>query len=116
LSRAARPVIESIREGTSRLPQRGGLAQRVRDVNITARVVGSAADATIRITARERRSADLGMLDEGRVRHPTFGGSPWVTQPVMPGWFSGPAQDSEPVFAQAVEEAVDTVIREIDNG
>lgn len=78
-------------EARRRLPQRGGLAERVaRTPQPTSARIGSrGASVTIRIGKRGSgaRAAEL-----GKVRHPVFGSSRFVSQNVQPGWFSDVAK------------------------
>lgn len=75
------------------LPKGGGLnvwvAGRLR-ATVLMRSAG------VRVALR-RRGADIRALNRGRIRHPTYGHRPWVTQSGPSGWLdraaAGPAAD-----------------------
>lgn len=119
LQREARPAIAAARAGASRLPQRGGLAQRVAGASFKVRPA-TPAMPSIRITATERKggSMDPRALDEGRVRHPVFG--KWRrgvrTQRVPTGWFTDPLTEHAEGFEKALRDAIDRIEGDISGG
>jgi hypothetical protein len=80
-------------------------------VSLVARARGQAGPRT---TGRRR----LKRLDGGVIEHPLFGDrSRWFKQvepSVQPGFFSGPARDSEPRVLRNLEDALGRVADEVD--
>jgi hypothetical protein len=99
------------------LPKRGGLNTWVAAASVRAAVRRGPRTAGVSLVAgrnSRRRRADLDRLDRsGRLRHPTYGHSPWVLQSVQPGWFTDPVVDHADDFADAIAEAVDTAARKV---
>jgi hypothetical protein len=91
--RSAIPELErEVVKGTSRLPERGGLAAQVAKTRIGFKLKTSQGTVRIRIVAHPNAVADPGSIDRGRVRKPVFGRYPAkpVIQLVPRGWFSEP--------------------------
>jgi hypothetical protein len=92
LRRAATPMIKAIRdEARTVLPKGGGLNEYVAESPITTIVRTGADNTTVQIRGRRRQArpngkqVDLPAINRGRLRHPTYGHRPWVTQQVAPG-------------------------------
>lgn len=112
LQRATKPLKDDAKANARRvLPGRGGLADRVARARFNTRS-RAGRNPSVKITAQDAkgRSVDLVALDDGSVRHPTFGRRPWVKQDVTPGWFTEPMQAGAPEVAREVIAAIDAVI------
>lgn len=85
-----------------------------------------AAEATKDLTLKEGRvrasklrtssAQDLQRIDDGTVRHPTFGHGPTVTQAVKPGWFSEPMREGADAVREELLDAIEVVAHELANG
>jgi hypothetical protein len=99
------------------LPKRGGLNEWVASAGVRSAVRRGPRSAGVSLVAgrnSSRRRADLKRLDSaGRVRHPTYGRSPWVLQTVPSGFFSDPVVDSADRFVEAVADAVHTAAQKV---
>lgn len=92
--------------GAARLPKRGGLAARVAASRIGVQ------SSTLRATAsfKSDRGYDLRAMNRGRLRHPTYGHEPWVTQDIEPGIFTQPFEAGAPaVRRQMLAAAADAL-------
>lgn len=85
----ARPLGQKVLvRGSEDLPQRGGLAERVRDmgrVGVSSSLRGRA--ASVQVILRNK-GADLKSMDGGIVRHRVFGSERWVAQQIRAGAFT----------------------------
>src|SRR5215475_10366845 len=92
MRRAARPLLKSARQGAIQiLPYHGGLNERVAAGRFTSSVRLVGKGAGVRITASDRRRANVNRMDVGSVRHPVYGNRHrCVTQRITPGWFTTP--------------------------
>lgn len=89
---------------TSFIPKTAGVQLRMKAVN------QATVDKRARAKSAGKRyptspSHDLVAIDQGRLRHPTYGRDPWVTQPVPRGFFSRPVVESMPEIQAAVMAA-----------
>lgn len=101
------PELEAaVRTGTERLPQRGGLGDRVARTRIQRRIRRSGGFFSLRLIALPNAVKDPGAINRGRVRHPTYGHEPQVIQLVPKNWFTGPLKDVAPLVRARVEEAL----------
>lgn len=92
LEPSVRDMRREVRSTTRRLPESGGLADRVAETHLDG-IPYRAGDAVgLRIRARAGVVRDPASIDRGRVRHPTYGHRPWVIQVVRPGWFRDAAK------------------------
>jgi hypothetical protein len=110
LERSAPPLKRAAKaSAAANLPQRGGLAG----------IVAAAGMATqhraggIRITARG--ITQLKLTNDGKVRHPVYGRSRFVTQaiPKALNWFYKPMQDGAPKVRRELNKALDKIARKI---
>jgi hypothetical protein len=99
-------VADAAHAGTSRLPQRGGLARRVAGTRIVGKARASRRTAGVRIVAERGAVSDPGGINRGVVRHPTYGHKPYVIQHVPPGWFTDPVKAQVPAIREALIQAV----------
>jgi len=68
--------------------------------------------AQVTVLASVSRNRKLARSDAGILLHPLFGDRErWFRQGVAPGWFTGPVEESVPEIRDAVEQALDEVIR-----
>jgi hypothetical protein len=106
LDRAGDPLERAVKANARAvLPQRGGLAAEVAAVDITTTVTTGQA-SRLRVTADARgKRLNLARIDAGMVRR----------QPVTPGWFTKPIEQSLRKVRQELVTAVETVTRNISN-
>lgn len=87
------------------LPHRKGLNVWVAaGTKVTAQTKLTGKDVGLRLRMRHKGInglSDLPAINDGRLRHPTFGDAPWVLQLIAPG-FAG----------RAVDEVADTLVKE----
>lgn len=101
------------------LPRHGGLNLWVAKAAVRVAVRRGEDTAGVDITAgrnsRTGRRSDLRRIDQGRLRHQTYGHRPWSTQSVQPGYFSTPLVDGPIVeeFQSEVIAAIDDAIVEV---
>jgi hypothetical protein len=114
LNRATKaPRAKAKANAAATLPRRGGLAARVAAANLSTRV-RTGGDPGVRIVAKSgRQKVDVARIDEGTVRHPTFGRGRWQSQSVTPGWFTKPMRASAPLVRAQLIGVIDAVIRKL---
>ncbi len=95
IQRGARPLKAIAKQAAlDELPQSGGLAERVANAKFSVNVRLGVRNPSIRIVGRGQVGSvtgnvyDLNSMDRGRIRHMTYGHSPWRDQAIKPGWFS----------------------------
>jgi hypothetical protein len=109
INRAMRPVKSAVRTSADSLPQRGGLAARVKASRLSTRRPNRTKG--LRLVAQNNLS--LWHLDQGQVRHRTANG--WgETQPIRPGWWTRPTEGAAPEVRREILAAMDEVARKID--
>lgn len=105
------PLKDDIRQSAlDLLPKRGGLAARVADSKFGTRT-GPAS-----VTFQTINPYEIKAIDRGKLRHKTFGHTPWVNQPVSDGFWSKPTDKRLPEIVAAVDEAMDDVVKQIEKG
>lgn len=109
LLKTAQEAERAARAGAQRLPRRGGLSRQVASSRFSTRRRPRAGGTTVSLVVDS--SYDLRGIDRGVVVHPTFGHRPWVTQPVAPGWFSGPVEDASRDVDENINSLVAKTIR-----
>ncbi len=98
-------------EAGRRLPQRGGLAQRVAGARLSTRRKGGR-NPGVAIVAKGMDQ--LAAMDAGQVKHPVYGNRDvWVSQQVTGGWFSDPMAAGKDDVARDVEEVLDDLAAKI---
>lgn len=113
MQRGGKPLLAAARAGAAeRLPKRGGLADRVAGSKFAVRTRSVGKGAGVRVIGRS--GYDLQGLDEGMVRHPTYGHRPWVGQHIKPGWFSDSEEAAAPKVRDELVQAIDTVARKLE--
>jgi hypothetical protein len=111
--RCGRPMKDAARKGAlERLPKSGGLAERVATSKFSVRTRTTGRGAGVRIVGTS--GYDLDGIDQGVVRHPTYGHKPWKDQPVRPGWFTDAETDAAPKFRDEFDQAVNDVGRHLE--
>ena len=102
---------EVIREGAEAMPARGGLRERL----VTGGKVGvSTLRSSVAIRLQEHRGIQLGPLNRGKLRHPTFNGAPWVSQPVPAGSYSAAFQVRRDEVAREVMDEMTRLLEELE--
>ena len=96
------------------LPRRGGYADIIADSKIGTRTKMSG--NSVGVSLQGRNGFDLRSLNRGRLRHPTYGHGPWVSQAVEPGFFTDPIEADLPRLQQGVVKAIDDIRDEIERG
>lgn len=113
LRAAMKPTVEAIRESASReLPKAGGLAKEVAASKIGVAIRKTGNDPSVRVQAKSRHA--IGAMNRGRLRHPTFGHDPWVTQAIKPNWWTDPTKKAAPAARAAAQRALDELAKELD--
>jgi len=108
MRRLARPLLKSARQGAIQiLPHRGGLAERVATGRFTTQVKSPSKGAGVRVTARDRRGADVDRMDDGYVFHYVYGHRPARMQRITPGWFTKPLLLDTPKVRDEILRALD---------
>lgn len=116
LKKAAQPIIPLTRAAAlRRLPQSGGLAGIVAKTPQRVQVRTGERTAGVRIVVGKSNSGARA-ANRGVVRHPTFGKEPWVSQPVLPGWFDDTAKAQAPPVRKRLTVAMETVATKIVKG
>jgi hypothetical protein len=115
IQRATRPVRDKVREkALSTLPSSGGLAGEVAASRFSARTSMTGRNVGVRVVGASGR--DVRSLDAGRLRHPTFGHKPFVSQSVEPGFFSATIEDHAPEIRDEISDAMKTIANKIEKG
>lgn len=113
LRRASKPMRDAARHGALQiLPHRGGLDELIAGkskISTSIRTTGSGAG--LRITGNAKR------LDDGFVRHPTFGHrgkGDWKDEKITPGWFTKPLILEAPRVRDELNTAMDDLARQLE--
>lgn len=107
-----KPTVEAIKANTSILPQRGGLAAKLRK-GIGVRTATGGQRVGVRIV--QRHAYSVRQINRGRLRHPTWGHRDrWVTQSVRPGYFDEPIEKDIDRLRHGVIRAVDRVNKKVE--
>lgn len=114
LREKAKPMGEAAkRNALVVLPAGGGLAAYVAKSRVSVRNRLTGDSAGVRIVGLRTKaggSIDLERLDDGRLRHPTFGHRPWVLQDVPEGWWSDAMEREAPSVMEALADAIENAI------
>ncbi len=106
ITRATSPLKKDIRRSArDKLPSRGGLAVLIARSSLTTKKSVSARGAGVRIVGSSRH--DIKRIDKGRLRRPTFGHRPWISQSVPAGYFTTPMVQGAPKVRQEIVAEVD---------
>ncbi|MBQ1039288.1 hypothetical protein [Micromonospora sp. C81] len=108
------------RRALDTLPARGGLNVWASKTQVTATVSVTSRAARVRLKGSRKSTkdkSDIRRLDQGRVRHPSFGRrgkSQWHSQNVTAGFFTEPAAEADEwrdACQQALENAAVVITR-----
>jgi hypothetical protein len=115
LRETAKPIgAEVLRKGAEKMPQRGGLAARVAQGNVTAGSALTGKYPKVELRLRTRDSYSLRQLDRGVLRHPVFGNRQvWVRQSVPEHAFSDAFQEFAPELRRLALKNAEQVLQEI---
>lgn len=102
------------RSALENLPRKGGLNEVVAAQKFAVRTRTSGSNPGVRVVGVSKRH--LTELDQGRLRHPTFGHKPWVTQKVKPGWWSEALKGEAPKVRAALLRQLAETARKIERG
>lgn len=109
LNRAVKPLKANVRQSAEdTLPRRGGLAAEIAAVKLSTRRPNTKKGTGLRIVGRGKYS--LYHLDQGIIRH----GAGGRNQPIRPGWWTRPTEDTAPDVRREVEAAMAEVAKKID--
>lgn len=110
INATVKPLRQAFKASAMRkLPGRGGLNRRVARTRYRTQKNQNG----IRLIATNQY--DLDKLDqEGFIRHPTFGGKPWVRQDVPKGTFTEPFEAHSSEVGKGVSKAIEDTIKKID--
>ena len=106
----AKPLGQQVLEaGAEKLPHKGGLSDRV----AAAKVLVSATQMRAVVSLKTAEGYDLRAMNRGRLRHPTYGHKPWVSQDIEPGVFTAAFEERAPVARAALLAAGERSLRKI---
>lgn len=89
--RAAKPLgIRVIASASEEMPHRGGLSMRIAASKMGQANSTTGRNPSVTLNFRSAQGYDLAAMDKGMLRHPVFGQSVWVTQPIRAGAFTRP--------------------------
>lgn len=111
----ARPLtLYTAKAALDQLPHKGGLNRVIADQPVSVSVRTGATSASVSLVMRHH---DAATTDLGYVRHPTFGGDPWVTEqiPRARGWWSDTlerrSEEITPYIWRAMVQVADAIQR-----
>ena len=97
----------------AKMPHRGGLSGRIAAARAGVSPTASTRSTAVAIRLGTREKYDLRSMDLGRLRHPTYGHRPWVSQTVPAGAFTEPFQDGSSDVRNRVSAEVARLLDEI---
>lgn len=110
LREAARPfAAEVVPEGAEAFP--AGLAAHV--VAKGGRPVVVQTSTGVRVVFGKKSGPQIGRMNEGSLRHPTFGRRPWVSQDIPAGSFTKALEKRLPDIRDAVGREVHKMMEEL---
>jgi len=98
-----------VQEGADGLP--GGLGEHV--VAKGARPTVSQTATGVRLVLGKKAGPQIGKLDEGSVRHPTYGRPPWVEQAIPAGTFTEAIEKRADKLREGVAKEVESIMKEL---
>jgi len=98
-----------VSEGAEGLP--GGLAGHVQSKG--ARPTVSQTATGVRLVLGKKAGPQIGKLDEGSVRHPTYGRPPWVEQSIPSGTFTEAIEKRAVKLREGVAKEVESIMKEL---
>jgi len=110
----AKPLIAAARDAArDELPSHGGLNEWVASATFGVRTLLNA-NPRVRIVATKKgKHHDLKAIDEGRLRHPTFGRPPWVVQPITPHVVTDAMEREVDAVREVLAGAIDDYLRRL---
>ncbi len=116
ITAGAKPLIPKTRAAArSKLPTRGGLADKIAKAPQRVQVRTGKETAGVRIVVGSKGGGARG-ADRGVIKHPVFDTGRWVEQRVEPGWFSETLQREAPRIRPDVEQAIKDTLNRIARG
>lgn len=114
INRATKPMrAEAKKSAETNLPRAGGLNKRVARARMsTRRKTGKNPGVKIVATGMSQ----LGLMDQGRVRHPVWGNrGRWVNQPLpqAEGWFTKPMEDGAKDVRREIVKTLDDIAKKL---
>ena len=98
-----------VSEGAEGLP--GGLAGHVQSKG--ARPTVSQTATGVRLVLGKKAGPQIGLMDQGNLRHPTFGRPPWVEQAIPAGTFTEAIEKRADKLREGVAKEVETIMGEL---
>jgi hypothetical protein len=119
VTKATRPVPKAIRaEARAILPKRGGLNVYVARMSIRTKKYTGGRQAGVVITGAKKKGTgkvDVRRINQGKVRHPTYGHGPWRLQQVPRSFWTRPTNKAGPRARLEIQSAMRRVARQIAN-
>lgn len=114
LRQGAKPLIVAARDAArDELPAHGGLNEWVASATFGVRTLLNA-NPRVRIVATKKgKHHDLRAIDDGRLRHPTFGRPPWVVQPITPHVVTGAMEREADAVREVLAGAIEDYLRRL---
>ena len=110
LREAAKPLTaEIVPEGVEDYP--AGPAAHV--VATGGKAIVSQTSTGVRVILGKRKGPQIGRMDEGNLRHPTYGHKPWVAQDIPAGTFTTALEKRLPDMRDAVAVELHKLIEEL---
>ena len=110
LREAAKPLAaEVVPEGAEDLPS--GLAAHV--VATGGRAIVSQTTTGVRVILGKRKGPQIGRMDEGSLRHPTYGRKPWVAQDIPADTFTAALEKRLPDMRDKVAAELQHLMGEL---
>lgn len=95
IDRATKPLRDEVKRAeAAELPHRGGLAALVSGTRISTSKRNTGRTAGIRLT-QKGKLRQLPAMDQGHLRHKTFGRPPWKPQEIKSGWWTETLNSSQ---------------------
>lgn len=102
---------EIVAEGSEVMPHRGGLDAYVASKGRNPTVSQTATGA--RLVLGKKAGPQIGRLNDGNLRHLTFGRKPWKPQAVTAGSWTEAAEKRLPQIRDAVAKELDATLKEL---
>ena len=96
-----------IREGSADMPARGGLSERLAAGRPTVSILAKGASINL------RKGGNYASLDRGILRHPVYGRSRWVAQPVPAETYTAAFEDLSPDARDRLSEIITDAMKEL---
>jgi hypothetical protein len=117
MRKAARPLGERvIKEGAAAMPRRGGLSHILEGAKMSQSNATSGRNPGVALTFKTNPPHDLKSMNEGIVRHPTFGHrekGDWKETKVKPGAYSRPFEAGQEATASEIVDGLNRVAQDI---